>query len=136
MALTREKSVHRIAFTMGTFSIKFILKHTVHQDQQLTLEGLVDAAALFTQVPADLIARMGITPSGVRAVHYADGTKDVVPVAKVDIAIDGTETATMVLLGKPNSLILVGATTLETLGLGVDPVHKRLIPIDAPMASL
>ena len=121
---------------MGTFSIKFILKYPVHQDQQLELEGLVDTGALLTQVPADLVARMGITPSGVRAVHYADGTKDVVPVAKADIAINGTETATMVLLGKPNSLILVGATTLETLGLGVDPVHKRLIPIDTPMASL
>ena len=121
---------------MGTFSVKFILRHPVHQDQQLELEGLVDTGALFTQVPADLVARMGITPSGVRAVHYADGTKDVVSVAKADIAIDGTETATMVLLGKPNSLILIGATTLETLGLGVDPVHKLLIAIDAPMASL
>ena len=40
----------------------------------------------------------------------------------------------MVLCGKPNSLILIGATTLETLGLGVDPIHKRLIPIEAPMA--
>jgi len=27
------------------------------------------------------------------------------------------------------------ATTLETLGLGVDPVHKKLIPIEAPMAG-
>ncbi|MBD0305771.1 MAG: hypothetical protein ICV76_04380, partial [Nitrospiraceae bacterium] len=121
---------------MGTFSIKFVLKHPVYQDQQLELEGLVDNRALFTQVPADLVTRIGITPSGVRSVHYADGTKDAVPIAKADIAIDGTETATMVLLGKPNSLILVGATTLETLGLGVDPVHKRLIPLDAPMASL
>jgi hypothetical protein len=40
----------------------------------------------------------------------------------------------MVRCGKPNSLILIGATTLETLSFGVDPVHKRLIPIDAPMA--
>lgn len=119
---------------MGTFSIKFILKHLVDPRQQLELEGLVDIGALFTQVPADVAARAGIAPSGMRAVHYADGTKDLVPVAKADIAINGTETATMVLLGKPNSLILIGAAALETLGLMVDPVHKRLIPIDTPMA--
>jgi predicted aspartyl protease len=89
---------------------------------------------LFTQVPADLVARIGLAQSGVRAVHYADGSKDVVPVAKADIAINGTEIATMVMCGKPNSLILIGVATLETLGLGVDPVHKQLIPIDAPMA--
>lgn len=120
---------------MGTFSAKFILRNPLRADQQLELEGLVDTGALFTQVPSNLLAQIGLVPSGSRAVHYADGTKDVVPVAKADIAINGVETATMVLCGKPNALVLLGATTLESLGLGVDPVHKRLIPIEAPMAA-
>jgi hypothetical protein len=40
----------------------------------------------------------------------------------------------MILCGRPRSLVLLGATTLETLGLGVDPIHKKLIAIEAPMA--
>jgi len=120
---------------METLSVKFILRNPLRSDQQLDLEGLVDTGALFTQVPADLLNRIGLTPSGTRAVHYADGTKDVVPVAKADIEINGVETAAMVLCSKPNSLVLLGATTLESLGLGVDPIHKRLIPIEAPMAT-
>ena len=119
---------------MGTFAVKFLLKHPLHPERRLEVEGLVDTGALFTQVPAELIARIGITPTGTRSIHYADGTKDIVPVAKVDLVINSLETATMVICGKPNSLILLGATALETLGLGVDPVHKRLLPIDAPMA--
>ncbi|MEW6248248.1 MAG: retroviral-like aspartic protease family protein [Nitrospirota bacterium] len=119
---------------MGTFTVKFVLKNPVQPEQRLELEGLVDTGALFTQVPVDLAQTIGIAPAGTRAVRYADGTKDIVPVAKADIAINGVETATLVLCGKPNSLILLGATTLETLGLGVDPLHKRLIPIEAPMA--
>ncbi len=122
-------------FAMGTFSVKFLLKNPLRPEKQIQLEGLVDTGALFTQVPQDLVSQLGITAAGTRAVHYADGTKDVVPVAKADISVNGVETATMVLCGKPNSLILLGATTLETLGLGVDPIHKRLIPIEAPMAS-
>jgi predicted aspartyl protease len=63
----------------------------------------------------------------------------VVPVAKADIAIDGVETATLVLCGRPGSLVLLGATTPETLGLGADPIHKRLVkrlvPIEALMAA-
>jgi predicted aspartyl protease len=98
------------------------------------VEGLVDTGAFFTQVPAELIARIVVIPSETRSIHYADGTKDIVPVAKVDLAINGVETATMVICGKPNSLILLGATALETLGLGVHPVNKRLLPIDAHMA--
>lgn len=134
-----ELLVRRIARTMavnmGTFSVKFTIKHPAHPEHKLDLEGLVDTGALYTQVPAELIAQIGITTSGVRAVHYADGAKDTVPVAKADIAVNGVETATMVLCGKPNSLVLLGAVTLESLGLGVDPVHKRLIPIESPMAT-
>lgn len=120
---------------MGTFTARFSVRHPVQAGQRLELDGLVDSSVLFTQIPADLLAQIGITPSGTRAVHYADGTRDIVPVAKADIVIDGVETATVVLCGRPGSLVLVGATALETLGLGVDPVHKKLIPIEAPMAA-
>jgi clan AA aspartic protease len=118
---------------MGPFSVKFLIKHPLHPDRKLELEGLVDTGGLFMQVPADLVSQIGIAASGTRAVHYADGTKDSVSAAKADISINGSETATMVLCGKPKSLILIGATTLETLGLGVEPIHKRLIPVEAPM---
>lgn len=119
---------------MGTFSVKFILKNPLHPERGLELEGLVDTGAPFTQVPVSFVEQIGIVPSGSRPVHYADGTRDTVPVAKADMSINGTDTATMVLCGKPNSLILVGASTLETLGFGVDSLHKRLVPIEAPMA--
>ena len=120
---------------MGTFSVRLTVRHPVHPHQQLELEGLVDTGAVFTQIPADVLARIGIEPADTRAVHYADGTRDVVPVAKADIAINGVETATVVLCGRHGSLVLVGATTLETLGLGVDSIHKKLIPIEASMAA-
>jgi len=120
---------------MGTFSVGFTVRHPARPHQQLELDGLVDTSALFTQIPAEVLARIGIEPAGSRAVHYADGTRDTVPVAKADIAINGVETATVVLCGRSGSLMLVGATTLETLGFGVDSVHKKLIPIEAPMAA-
>ena len=119
---------------MGTFSVRLTVRHPAYPHRQLEFDGLVDTGALFTQIPADVLARIGIEPAGTRAVHYADGTRDIVPVAKADIAINGVETATVVLRGRPG-LVLVGATTLETLGLGVDPIHKKLIPIEAPMAA-
>lgn len=115
--------------------MKFLLRHPAHPERQLELEGLVDTGALYSQVPANLVEQIGIQHSGVRTVHYADGTKDNVPVAKADITVNGSEAATMVLCSKPDALILLGAITLEGLGLGVDPIHKRLIPIEAPMAT-
>ena len=40
---------------MGTFSVRFTVRHPVHGDRQLELEGLVDTGALFTQIPADVL---------------------------------------------------------------------------------
>ena len=120
---------------MGTFAVKFVVSHPLQPERRIELEGLVDSGALFTQIPEHTLAHLGITPSGYRSVSYADGTGSVVPVAKADISIHGIETATMILCGQPKSLVLVGATTLETLGFGIDPIHKMLIPIDAPMAA-
>jgi predicted aspartyl protease len=90
---------------MGTFTVRFMVRHPVHPHQQLELEGLIDTGALFTQIPADFLNRIGVVPSGTRAGHYADGSRDVVPVAKADIAINGVETATVVLCGRPGSLV-------------------------------
>jgi predicted aspartyl protease len=121
---------------MATFSVRFVVRHPVDPDRQVGLEGLVDTGALLSQIPAEILGRIGIAPTGTRAVHYADGVRDVVSVAKAGIAIDGVETATLVLCGRPGSLVLIGATTLETLGLGVDPIHRKLIPVEVPMAML
>ena len=120
---------------MGMFAVKFVVSHPLRPARRVELEGLVDTGALFTQIPGDLLSRIGIIPSGYRSVHYADGTGAVVPVAKADVTVQGVETATMILCGTALSLVLLGVTTLETLGFGVDPIHKTLIPIDAPMAT-
>src|SRR5262245_35892155 len=106
---------------MGMFSVKFVLSHPLQPDRRIELEGLVDTGALFTQIPEHILSRIGIMPSSHRSVHYADGTGATVPVAKADITVQGVETAAMILCGSARSLVLLGVTTLETLGFGVDP---------------
>jgi hypothetical protein len=39
------------------------------------------------QVPADVMARIGVAPSGTRAVHMRVEKKNVVPIAKADVVI-------------------------------------------------
>ena len=134
MTLRRRRADSYNDATMGTFAVKFVASHPLIPERRVELEGLVDTGALFTQIPEEILAGIGITPSGYRSVHYADGTGAVVPVAKADVSIRDVGTATMILCGRPRSLVLLGAATLETLGFGVDPIHKTLIPIDAPMA--
>src|SRR2546426_6654018 len=48
---------------MGTFAVKFVASHPLMPERRLELEGLVDTGALFTQIPEETLAGIGITPS-------------------------------------------------------------------------
>jgi predicted aspartyl protease len=71
-------------------------------------------------------------PFGTRRVQYADGTVVSKPVALAEILIDQEVTPAVVLYEGPTDLILIGATTLKNLNLGVDPLRKTLIPLIPP----
>jgi predicted aspartyl protease len=96
------------------------------------LEGLVDSGAHFTQVPRDLLEQIGVVPFGARQIQYTNGPIVSKPVASAKILLDQQRIPAVILCGNSNDLILIGATTLENLNFGVDPVHKKLIPLIAP----
>ncbi|MGH7206073.1 MAG: hypothetical protein ACREI2_07685 [Nitrospiraceae bacterium] len=119
---------------MGTFHVKFTIPNPADPRRAIELEGLVDTGAYISQIPGVLLEQIGIAPFGTRRVQYADGTVASKPVAAAEVLIGSDITPTIVLCGDPESLILIGALTLEGLSVGVDPVHKTLIPLIFPQA--
>ena len=61
------------------------------------------------------------------AIMLADGTITTTPIGQALIQLHGREGICPVLFGSPG-VFLIGATTLEFLGLAADPVNKQLIP--------
>ena len=112
--------------------MKFTVRNPVDPTRVLDLEGLVDTGAHFTQVPGSLLAQIGVGPFGTRQIQYANVPISSKPVASVEIGIDQEVTPAVVLCGESNDLVLIGATTLENLNFGVDPIRKILIPLIAP----
>jgi hypothetical protein len=53
---------------------------------------------------------------------------------RVIFATGETDVTVLAFLGSDRTPKLLGAQTLETFGLGVDPLGKRLIPVDAYLA--
>lgn len=121
---------------MGTFHVKFTIKNMREPDRFLELEGLVDTGAHFTQVPASLLEQIGVDPSRIQQVQYADGRVVSKPVGAVEVIMGEQVGPAVVLFGEANDLILLGAATLENFGLGVDPVRKILVPLIVPQASI
>lgn len=93
------------------------------------VELLVDTGATLSVVPHALAERLDLKPSRSQSVVIAGGRRDVWPIAEARLALNGAEITTPCFIA-PDGPPLLGAVALESLFLAVDPVAKRLIPVD------
>ncbi len=119
---------------MSTFSQTVRLEST-DGERSLEIDALVDTGAYFTLVPADLLTKLGVEPSGTRTVELADGSLVDFDIGEVVVSIGERTVTTPVLFGDNDGEPLLGAYTLEGLLLVVDPVNTRLIPLKLRMVS-
>ena len=122
---------------MGLFYVKGSLAGPTGRKEET--EFLVDTGATLLVVPRPMAERLGLTPTRSQRVMIAGGQHEVWPVAEVRLALDGEETTTPCFIapavrslgpGRPGGPPLLGAVALESLFLAVDPVAKRLIPVE------
>lgn len=90
---------------------------------------LVVTGATFLVVPRALAERLGVAARRFEPVVSAGGQRAAWPVAEIRVALDGKEVTTPCFIA-PEGPALLGAIALESLLLAVDPVAKRLIPIE------
>ncbi len=113
---------------MGTFTQPLTLIGA--NGERRTIEALVDTGSTFTSVPRDVLAELGVEPRRSVRLRLADGTSHEQQLGRCTIQLDGVEEMTFVVFGEPESPTIIGAVTLETLLLGVDPVGQRLVPVE------
>lgn len=119
---------------MGTFNVKVTISNPGDPALSSTLDCLVDTGAAYSQMPRSLLVSLGITPFDKRPVVFADGRRGSCDVGRAEFAVNGRQTPALVIFGEETALPLLGAMTLEGLGLGVDPLGRRLVPIEVPLA--
>ena len=111
---------------MGTFRVEVILGNP-DSDARDTVEALVDTGSTFSVMPASLLHRLGIEPTRTRRLRFANGQVKERQTGMVLFEVAGIDGEAMVVFG-PENIHLLGATTLETLLLIVDPINQQLIP--------
>lgn len=119
---------------MGTFSVPANLANPQRPEPRVTLELRVDTGATWTMLPAEVVGRLGLSATRQRAVTPASGERATYPAGQVGIQLNGEEVITVFLAGPPGCLALLGAVTLEELGLAPDPVRKTLVPVGGLLA--
>lgn len=116
---------------MGLFHVKGRLTGPTGRVEEV--EFLVDTGATLLVVPQPLAERLELTARRSQRIVIAGGQRETWPIAEVRLALDGQETITPCFVA-PGGPPLLGAVALESLFLAVDPVGKRLIPVEGFVA--
>jgi len=90
---------------------------------------LVDTGAIYTVLPRSLLEEMGVKSIGKRKFKLANNQVVERDVGIIGIEIQGLHAHTLAVFGD-EGIYLLGATTLEELGLEVDPVKRELRPME------
>lgn len=115
---------------MGAFAV-LLEVGDLAGSQSIEVEALVDTGATYTALPSDMLTRLGVAQEGIRRFELADNHIVEYPVGQARIRLEGNDLILLVVFAPNDTSPLLGATTLEMFGLGVDPVGLKLIPVTA-----
>ena len=90
---------------------------------------LVDSGATYSLVPADVLRDLELEPSRSVATILAAGTAIDRDVSECHFTLAEGASHSPVFLGEPGDQALLGAITLGTLGLVLDPFRRTLHPM-------
>jgi predicted aspartyl protease len=114
---------------MGEFSVPVRVSHPTELTRGVTLELLVDTGSTLSVVAADVLRSLGIEPRRMDAeFETATGSVSRMAVGAASFTVDGREMVGPVVFGEPRDTAVLGAVALESLGLIVDPLGRRLVP--------
>lgn len=98
------------------------------------LEFLIDSGAVYSVVPASVLRKLGIKPLGREEFRLADGSKIIrkkgIALFRYGKRVGGAD----VIFGEKGDSVLLGALTLEALGLILDPLRRQLKPLPMVLA--
>lgn len=112
---------------MGLFRVRGRLTGPTGRSEVADL--LVDTGATLLVLPRSLAERLELVVRRSQAVPIAGGQRAEWPVAEVGLSLDASDVTTPCFIA-PDGPALLGAVALESLFLAVDPVAKRLIPVE------
>jgi clan AA aspartic protease len=115
-----------------------ILKVREHRKSEkfAEVEFLVDSGAVYSLVPGKILDELEIEPYREVSFSLADGTSIKRRVCSGYFEFEGEGGPAPIVYGEEGDSPLLGATTLESLGLVLNPFSRTLHPMRMLMAGL
>lgn len=116
---------------MGMFQVRVKVSNPLDSSRVFEESFWVDTGAIYSLIPADMLERIGVAPTGDRNVVYADGRAEHRPFGYPVLEVEGLKERgpCPVIFASAGVAPLLGATALENFGVTADPVEGKLKPI-------
>ena len=114
---------------MGVTTLIVYVANPATPDVTEGLEFTVDSGAVFSVVPADVLRRLGIQPLKQETFRLANGAHIVRWKGGALFKFQEYVGFSDVIFGEEGDAKLLGALSLEALGLSLDPIKRELRPM-------
>lgn len=120
---------------MGLTVLDIEVANPADPERKQTVEFLIDSGAVYSVVPEPVLTSLGIKSLKEETFRLADGSKIVrkkgVALFRRGDRVGGAD----VIFGEEGDSTLLGALTLESLGLSLDPLRRQLNPLPMILAG-
>ncbi len=111
---------------MGLTYLHLEVANVARPDIKERVRFLIDSGAIFSVVPTAILKRLGIEPLDEEEFRLANGDIIVRKKGGALFRYRGRVGVADVVFGEDGDAVLLGALTLEALGLSLDPLKREL----------
>jgi clan AA aspartic protease len=121
---------------MGLTVLKIEVGNPANPEVTEEVKLLVDSGAIYSVVPTPILEKLGVRPLAEQEFRLANGAKTVrkkgIALFRYGERVGGAD----VVFGEGGDSTLLGAFTLEALGLVLDPLKRELRPLPMLLVTL
>ena len=115
---------------MGTFYVTIQVADRL-RERYVNVDAMVDTGSTYTSLPQSLLTDLGIEREESDVFELADNRLVEYDMGETRVRLEGRELTVPVVFAPDDATPLIGATTLEILRLGIDPIAETLVPVTA-----
>ena len=119
---------------MGLTHVTLQVAHPARPKRTLPVAFLVDSGAVYSVVPVATLLKLGVKPHSTHVFTLADGSQITRRKGDLLFTMDRSRGAAPVIFGESGDSTLLGAVTLEALGVILDPIRRELRPLPMILA--
>jgi aspartyl protease family protein len=118
---------------MGFTYVRVRVSNLLKPEKFKDIDLLVDSGAIFTSIPREVLEELGLSPVDRESLRVYGGAIDERDIGWASIEYGGKRRVVPVVFGEKGDTPVLGATSLEVLGYQVDPVTRKLKPVELLM---